>query len=312
MRIGIHCSTAGSLERAAIKARELGANTFQIFSASPRMWRAKMPDPEAVKKLRDERERHDLAPLVIHDSYLINLAAPPSAVREQSINAFRGELERAILIGADYLIAHPGNYKGLSVQQGMLNVAEGLALAWRAVDPALKKHAVMTLLLENTAGAGAQLGGKLEELATIRELASPYLDIPIGYCLDTCHCYVAGFDVAREAGLEQLIGTASETLGLTHIPVMHANDAKTALHSHCDRHAHIGAGYIGLEGFRRILNHPALCGKAFILETPIDQPGDDVRNVTQLKELVFQKKPSMPKVSKTSGSNAGKRTLRST
>jgi deoxyribonuclease-4 len=250
------------------------------------MWRAKAPDREAVKRLQQERARHDLAPLVIHDSYLINLAAPPSAVREQSIDAFRGELERAILIGADYLVAHPGNYKGLSVQQGMLNVAEGLALAWRAVDPALQKRAALTVLLENTAGAGAQLGGKLEELATIRELASPYLDIPIGYCLDTCHCYVAGFDIAHEAGLETLIAAASERLGLGHIPVMHANDAKTALNSHCDRHTHIGAGNIGLEGFRRILNHPKLRDKAFILETPIDQPGDDLRNVTQLKKLV--------------------------
>lgn len=312
MRIGIHCSTAGSLEKAAIKAHELGANTFQIFSASPRTWRAKLPDAEAVKKLRAERERHDLAPLVIHDSYLINLAAPPSVVREQSIDAFRGEIERAILIGADYLVAHPGNYKGLSLQQGMLNVAEGLALAWGAVDPALAKEAGLTILLENTAGAGAQIGGKVDELATIRELASPYIDIPIGYCLDTCHCYVAGFDIAHETGLETLIEAASETLGLEHIPVMHANDAKTGLNSHCDRHAHIGAGYIGLEGFRRILNHPKLCGKAFILETPIDQPGDDLRNVTQLKELVSQKKPSMARVSKTSGSSAGKRTVRST
>lgn len=276
------------------------------------MWRAKTPDPEAIRKLRAERERHDLTPLVIHDSYLINLAAPPSAIRQQSIDAFRGEIERAIIIGADYLVAHPGNYKSLSLQQGMLNVAEGLALSWRAVDPSLKQNPKLAILLENTAGAGAQLGGKFDELATIRELASPYIDIPIGYCLDTCHCYVAGFDVAHEAGLELLINTASEMLDLHRVPVIHANDAKMALNSRCDRHAHIGAGYIGLEGFRRILNHPALSGKAFILETPIDEPGDDLRNVTQLKELVFPKKPSISKKSKTSGTNAGKRILRST
>jgi deoxyribonuclease-4 len=312
LRIGIHCSTAGSLERAAIKARELGANTFQIFSASPRMWRAKTPDPEQVLRLREERDRHDLTPLAVHDSYLINLAAPPSIIREKSIDAFRGEIERALLIGAEYLVAHPGNYKGLTLQQGMLNVAEALVLAWRAIDPILKGNSNLTILLENTAGAGAQLGGKLDQLATIRDLAAPYLEIPIGYCLDTCHCYVAGFDIAREDGLEQLIQTASETLGLDRVPVIHANDAKTALNSHCDRHAHIGAGYIGLEGFRRILNHPELRGKAFILETPIDNPGDDLRNVTQLKELVFPKKPSISKKSKPSGTGAGRRTIRST
>jgi deoxyribonuclease IV len=161
LRIGIHCSTSGSLERAGLKAHELGANAFQIFSASPRMWRCKAPDPEQIARLTKVRNQHDLHPLVIHDSYLINLASPPSEIRENSIRGFRGELERAFLIGADYLVAHPGNYKGLTVDQGVLNVAEGLALAWSEVDAALKKNPKLTILLENTAGARAQLDGKL-------------------------------------------------------------------------------------------------------------------------------------------------------
>jgi deoxyribonuclease-4 len=292
LRIGIHCSTAGSLERAAIKAHELGANTLQIFSASPRMWRAKRPDPGQIKLLAGERARHDITPLVIHDSYLINLAAPPSEVREKSIQAFTGELERAILIGAEYLVTHPGNYKGLTQEQGMLNVAEGLALAWRGVDEKLGANTGLQILLENTAGAGAQLGGKLEELATIRTLAAPYVGIPIGFCLDSCHCYVSGYDLAQPTGLQQLISNAEEFLDLKNVPVFHANDAKAALNSHLDRHANIGAGYIGLEGFRRLLNHPKLCEKAFILETPVDEPGDDLRNVQTLKELVSPKKHS--------------------
>lgn len=310
MRIGIHCSTAGALERAAIKACELGANTLQIFSASPRMWRAKTPDPDQVARFKDLRQKHDLFPLAIHDSYLINLAAPASVIREKSIDAFRGEMERALLIGAEYLIAHPGNYKGLSVEQGMLNVAEAIVLAWREVPDDLKQHARLTILLENTAGAGAQLGGKLEELAAIRHLVAPYLDIPVGYCLDTCHCYVSGFDIAEERGLKLLLEAASEALGLENVPVIHANDAKMKLGSHCDRHAHIGAGYIGLEGFRRILNHPDLREKAFILETPVDKPGDDLRNVAALKELVFPKKRSITKKSSRNGRSAG-RTIRS-
>lgn len=290
-RIGIHCSTAGSLERAAIKAHELGANTFQIFSASPRMWRAKTPDPDQILQLRRHRERHDLHPLIIHDSYLINLASAPGEIREKSIDGFRGELERALAIGADYLVAHPGNYKGQTVEQGMLLVAEALALAWRGVDPALAKNPRLTILLENTAGAGAQLGGDLEELATIRHLAQPYLNIPIGFCLDTCHCYVYGFDISSKAGLSQLLGAAEAALGLANIPVMHCNDTKQALGSHCDRHANIGQGFIGLKGFERILNHPELRGKAFILETPVDEPGDDLRNVNALKSLISGAKP---------------------
>jgi deoxyribonuclease-4 len=312
LRIGIHTSTAGALVNAARKAVELGANTFQIFSASPRMWRARRPDPEQVRLLRLERDKNDLTPLIIHDSYLINLAAPPSLIREKSIDGFRGELERAILIGADYLVAHPGNYKGLTPEQGILNVAEAIALAWRGLDKALRTSASLTILLENTAGAGAQLGGQLRELATIRDLVTPYIEIPVGFCLDTCHCYVTGWDIARPAGLNALLAAAAETLNLANVPVFHTNDTKMKLGSHLDRHANIGAGYIGLEGFRRILNHPALSAKAFILETPVDEPGDDLRNVVALKELVSPKKRSIQKSSSLSGTKGGPTTLRST
>ena len=276
------------------------------------MWKAKSPDKEQIKLLKNARERFDLTPLVIHDNYLINLAAPKSAVREHSIVAFTGEMERAILIGAEYLVAHPGNYKGLSVEQGMLNVAEGMALAWHGVGDVLKAKPKLTLLLENTAGAGAQLGGKLEELATIQQLVTPYLDIPVGYCLDTCHCHVCGFDLATEAGLDLLVKTAGDTIGLENVPVIHTNDAKCPFNSHLDRHANIGAGYIGLEGFRRILNHRQLREKAFILETPVDEPGDDLRDIEALKELVSPKKRSIPKKSSRSGMSAGKTTRLST
>ncbi len=276
------------------------------------MWRAKHPDPDQIRHLHRERDRHDLTPLIIHDSYLINLASNDPTIRENSLRAFTGELERALLIGAEYLVAHPGNYKGLTVEQGIFNVAEGLVLAWQAADPKLRRKAKLTLLLENTAGAGAQLGGKLRELAIIRELAGQYIDMPIGYCLDTCHCYVSGFDIAHEHGLTKLVEAASESLGLEHVPVIHANDAKTGLNSHVDRHANIGEGNIGIEGFRRILNHPRLRGKAFILETPVDKPGDDLRNVTALKELVSPRKHSITKPSRKSGLSVGRTTRRST
>ena len=168
----------------------------------------------------------------------------------------------------------------------MLNVAEALALAWRSVEPAIGRNANLTLLLENTAGAGAQLGGELEELAAIRELVTPYLDIPVGFCIDTCHCFVSGFDIAQKKGLDPFVRHAEKVLGWSNVPVIHANDTKMKLGSHCDRHANIGSGNIGAEGFRRILNHPKLRNKAFILETPVDEPGDDLRNVNALKELV--------------------------
>jgi len=277
------------------------------------MWRTKPPDPAQIVLLKKARERHDLTPLIIHDSYLINLASSDSTIRHKSIEAFAGEIERALLIGADYLVAHPGNYKDLTLEQGLLNVVEAMAMGWRAVDESLKKRPKLAILLENTAGAGNQLGGDLNHLATLRQLATPYLDIPIGFCLDTCHLYVYGRDISTGVGLQAAVIEAEDILSLEHVPVIHSNDAKAPLGSHLDRHANIGDGYIGTEGFRRILNHPRLCEKAFILETPVDKPGDDLRNVTKLKELVpFPKKRLTTTKSKRSGTSGGRTTRRST
>src|ERR1700734_3857090 len=153
MRIGLHTSIAKSLEGAALRAAELGANTFQIFSASPRQWKASSPSAASIALLNRAREKYDLTPLVIHDNYLINLAAADDAVYAKSVEAFRGELERAIAIGAEYLVAHPGNYKGQSIEEGILHVIEGIASAAEGLE-----FGKLMLLLENTVGAGAQLG----------------------------------------------------------------------------------------------------------------------------------------------------------
>ncbi|PWT97861.1 MAG: endonuclease [Terriglobia bacterium] len=284
MRLGIHTFTAGSLEKAAQTAVELGANTFQIFSASPRMWRARMPDPHQVKLLRAVRERHDLHPLAIHVNYLINLACADPEIRAKSIAAFRGEMERAAAIGAEFLVLHPGNYRGRSVEEGIAAFVLGLK---EAADgfPVGK----LTVLLENTAGSGASLGSRLEELQSIRELARDLTELPIGYCLDTCHLLAAGFEISSAAGLRATVRSIEETIGLTNVHLIHANDSKTRLGSRVDRHAHIGEGHIGREAFERILTHPKLRRKPFILETPIDKQGDDRRNLDTLKALAARK-----------------------
>ena len=281
MRIGIHTSSSPRLQSAALKALELGANCFQIFSASPRMWRAAPPPPEEAEAMKQLRAEHDLRPLVIHDSYLINLASGDETIRAKSIAAFRAELERAFLIGAEYLVIHPGSHKDRTLDEGILAIADALQEASAKLAP--PPH--FSLLLENTAGAGNTIGRTLEELKQIHELAAPRVPFPIGYCLDTCHLYASGFDVATEAGLRDTVKRAEAVLGLDHVPVIHTNDSKGALASKLDRHANIGEGQIGLDGFRRILNHPKLRSKAFVLETPIDEPGDDLRNVNALKAL---------------------------
>jgi len=276
LRLGIHTSTAGSLENAALHAAELGANTFQIFSSSPRMWRARAPDPSQVKLLQAARRRFDLNPLVIHVSYLVNLASADPVIRAKSIAAFRGELERAAAIGAEYLVLHPGSYRGRSVQEGIADFVDALRAAATGFH-----SSGLTVLLENTAGAGSHLG-------------SDVTDLPIGYCLDTCHLLAAGFDISTPTGLRATVGSAERLLGLDNVRVFHVNDSKTPLGSHVDRHANIGEGHIPLAAFRRILRHPKLRGKPFILETPIDEPGDDRRNLHALKSLARAKPRPAP------------------
>jgi deoxyribonuclease-4 len=258
----------------------VGANTFQIFSASPRMWRASAPDPADVKRLRAARRKFDLMPLVIHTNYLVNLASIEPEIREKSIRSFRGELDRAAVIGAQYLVLHPGSFRGQTLQEGIAAFALGLAEAAQGFQ-----RPGLTVLLENTVGSGNQIGQRFEELRTIRDLAARETDLPLGYCLDTCHLLASGYDVATATGLKQTMADAKRVLGLDLVKVIHTNDSKGALNSHLDRHENIGKGQIGEEGFRRILTHPALRDKPFILETPVEEEGDDQRDVATLKRL---------------------------
>jgi deoxyribonuclease-4 len=244
------------------------------------MWRAGVPDPVDVKRFRDARARLDLAPLAIHVNYLVNLAALDPVIREKSIASFRGELDRAAVIGAEYLVLHPGSFKGQSLEQGIAAFVSGLAEAAHGF-----RAPGLTVLLENTVGSGNQIGRRFEELRMIRDLAARETDLPLAYCLDTCHLLASGYDVAQAVGLQQTVEAADKVLGLDLVKVIHANDSKGALNSHLDRHANIGEGHIGEKGFRRILTHPALRTKPFILETPVDEEGDDQRNVDSLKRL---------------------------
>lgn len=268
---------------------ELGANTFQIFSASPRMWRARGCDAQQVGLLRAVRERHDLRPLVIHVNYLVNLASLDPVIRAKSIACFRGELERAADIGAEHLVLHPGSYRGSSVDEGIAAFVLGLR------DAAEGLHAAgVTVLLENTVGAGCHLGSRFEELRSIRDLARDLTGLPIGYCLDTCHLFAAGFNIATASGLRDTLAAADKILGLSNVHVIHTNDSKAPLGSRIDRHASIGEGHIGLAGFRRILRCPELREKPFILETPVDNPGDDRRNLDTLKRLSARRITTAP------------------
>jgi len=229
------------------------------------MWRASTPDAADVKQLERVRSKLDLKPLAIHDNYLINLASIDPTIRSKSILCFRGELERAAAIGAEYLVAHPGSYKGQTVEEGIINFVHGVA---EAAQGLALRH--LMLLIECTAGGGCHIGARFEELRAIRDLATGVTDLPIGYCLDTCHLLAAGFDIRSEAGLDKTIRDADRIIGMKNVKLIHANDSKTPLGSRTDRHENIGQGHIGEEGFRRILAHPKLRKLPFVLETPYE------------------------------------------
>ena len=280
-RIGIHTSTAGGVELAAERAYRLGANTFQIFSSSPRQWKPWSLAKNQCDTMRALRDRYNIAPLVIHTSYLVNLASATAAFHRKSVEAFRGELERALALCAEYLVLHPGSFRGWSREEGLQLVARSIAEAAQGLG--LENSSLM-ILIENTAGAEFSLGGSFEQVEHLMEYLRPVC--PVGACIDTCHTHACGYDIVSEAGYEQTMRLLDSTIGLNNVHVWHCNDAKDPCGSKRDRHEHIGKGTIGLEPFRRLLNDPRTDHAAFIAETPIDEPKDDLQNVAKLKSLV--------------------------
>jgi deoxyribonuclease-4 len=281
MRIGVHLGTAGGASNAVEKAREIGANTFQMFSSSPRMWRSPKVDPKQAERMRELRAKLDVGPLVIHTSYLVNVCSQSDEVREKSIEAFRGEIERALMLGAEYLVLHPGSWKGLTREEGLKLAASSIT---RAIDGLPWQGTGFHILIENTAGAEFSLGGSFEQVAEL--VTRLRATAPVGVCLDTCHTHVAGYDMVSADGYEDTMAKVAATVGFDAVRVWHCNDAKAARGSKLDRHEHIGQGTMGNEPFRRLLNDKRLAHAAFIAETPVDEPGDEERNVRVLKSLV--------------------------
>jgi deoxyribonuclease-4 len=280
-RIGIHLGTTGGASNAVEQARAIGANTFQIFSSSPRMWRAPKVDPKQAARMKELRAALDVSPLVIHTSYLVNVCSQSEEVREKSVAAFRGEIERALTLGAEFLVLHPGSWKGLTRDEGLTLAADSIA---RAIDGLAWQGTPFHILIENTAGSEFSLGGSFEQVAELVERLKP--TAPMGVCLDTCHTHVAGYDLVTSEGYEETMKQVAATVGFGAVRVWHMNDAKAARGSKLDRHEQIGKGTMGLEPFRRLLNDPRFAHAAFIAETPVDAPGDEERNVKTLLSLV--------------------------
>src|SRR5881398_14242 len=256
LRIGIHTSIAGSYLNALESARKLGCNALQIFSASPRMWQggsARIPDLDA-SAFRARRQDLRLGPLVVHANYLINLAASQPMLRTRSIQAFHDEIVRAVALGADFLVVHPGARGESKTEHAVSTIVE-------SVKQALKRVPMgnLRILIENTAGMGSAVGARLEEVG---EILAVLRDVPAGACLDTAHLFAAGYDIRSEGGLASTIGQIDGAIGLENVPVFHVNDSKVPLGGRVDRHEHFGKGKIGREAFTRILQHPKFTAPA--------------------------------------------------
>ncbi len=278
MRFGAHISIAGKIYQVAERAKRIGCNTAQIFSRNPRGWQLKELLSDEAKRLKDDLERFDIHPLIVHMPYLPNLASPKIGLYLKSVNALEEDLRRSEVLGAPYLVTHIGSFSDLSSRkEGLERVIEGINTAFNRV-----RNDVI-LLLENTAGGGRELGSSFEEIAKI--IKDVKEKERIGICFDTCHGFASGYDFRTKKAVSKTLRLFDDVIGLKKFKVIHANDSKSPLGSHIDRHWHIGKGYIGEEGFRALLHHPAIINLPIIIETPFKEPGDDLKNLATLRRL---------------------------
>jgi deoxyribonuclease-4 len=284
LKIGCHVSIAGGVEKSVHRAKKLGINTMQIFSKNSRTWQEKRYSKSEISNFQKALRKTDIHPVFIHASYLINLASPEEKIYSRSITAFLGEMKRAdhllVNTGTPFLIVHPGAHRGAGEAYGLERIIKAFQTILKE-SSALKLSAMV--LLENTSGMGSSLGYNFSQLSYIMERVG-YKD-KIGVCFDTFHAFAAGYNLAEERGIEDTLTEMDRIIGLDRLKVIHLNDSKYYLNSRKDRHTHIGEGFIGLEGFRILINHRLVKDLPFILETPKKSDEDDRRNISIVREL---------------------------
>ena len=277
-RIGFHAPIKDGLHQALIIAKETGCDAVQLFSRNPRGWMAKPLTRESIEGFRRTKRATRLSPILIHTNYLINLAAADELILMKSIASFREEVERAILLGVDYVVLHPGSARGSCEADAIEICALSLKVACQGL-----RFGPLRILLENTAGQGECIGHRFEHLRSIMDRCPR---IPLGICIDTAHSFTAGYDIREVDGLEATIDIIRRTVGLRKVRAVHFNDSRAPYNSRVDRHWHIGEGHIGREALRRFAQHPQLAHAAFILETPYDDPRADLKNLEILRSFV--------------------------
>ena len=278
MILGVHVSGAGKVYQALDIAHDLGCQTMQIFSRNPQRWRAEQLDPKDIEEFKARRLKFKINPVFIHISYLINLASPDPRLYNGSIRAYIEDIREAEKLGADYIVTHMGSHKETSEAAGIKRLVEAMNKILEET-----KGSKVGILLENTSGSGSWLGYRFYHqhkiLKGLKEKSR------VGLCLDTAHAYLAGYDLATKQGLKQMLDEIQELAGLKRIKLINLNDAAGELGCHHDRHEHIGGGHIGLEGMKRIINHPKLRSIPMILETPKSTEDSDKENLALVRKL---------------------------
>jgi deoxyribonuclease-4 len=290
-RLGAHLSIAGGLPRAVDRAEASGCEALQIFTKSAGQWRARELPPEEIALFRKRVRQTRIRPVIAHNSYLINVAAGNPALRRQSIDALKEELDRAEALGLDGLVMHPGSFTAGTEADGLRLIADALAEVLES-----RPDGRARVLLEHTAGQGTNLGHRFEHLAAIIDAlgATPR----VGVCLDTCHLLTAGYDICSEDGYRETFRQFGAIVGFSRLHAFHLNDSKKPCGSRVDRHEHIGKGCLGLEPFRRILNDRRFAKLPMLLETPkLETPRSlrksdvdplDRKNLNVLRRLLNQ------------------------
>lgn len=278
MTIGVHVSGAGRIYESLNRAHELGCQTMQIFARNPQKWQGNTLGEEDVKEFKARRKKLKINPVFIHISYLINLASPVPRLYQGSIRAYIEDIKEAGRLGADYIVTHMGSHKETSEEEGIKRLVDAINKII-----AETKGSKVGILLENTSGSGSWLGYKFEHQKNI--IAGLKDKSRVGLCLDTAHAYLAGYDLSTREGLSSMLNEIEGLVGIGLVKLIHLNDAYGDLASHYDRHDHIGKGSIGLEGMKRIINHPKLKRIPMILETPKDSPLSDEMNLKLVRKL---------------------------
>ena len=284
MRLGAHESIAGGLVNAFERGHSATCDAIQIFTKSSRQWRVR---PLSAAEIAAWRERMDaeatsggIFPVVVHSSYLINVGSPKAATWQKSYDALQVELERCEALGVRHLVLHPGSHLKAGEEVGLANVARALSQL-HAATPGFQAM----VCLEGMAGQGTNLGYTFEQLAWLLEHTDQ--GERLGICLDSCHLYAAGYDVRTPEGYAETMDAFDRVIGLERLQVVHLNDSVQELGSRRDRHTHIGAGTIGLEGFRNFVNDPHLAHLPGLLETDkSDDLHEDVENLAKLRSLI--------------------------